>query len=329
MVAAAVSARSSTAGWSVCRCCSRSRWRRRRVDRVDQLLLGGRLEVGPRPPAPTRAGRRRAGRDRADGHRRQPRARLPVPGRVLRRAHGARPRGRRGGDPQRIAEPLGVSVVEAAALIRRIIDDKMASAIRKEVTCAATGHGVHALRLRRRRAHPRRRLHGGSARGDVPVLAGVLRVRLLDHGRRPPLRALPADDAAGAVDGRAGGRSRGVQRDGQGDDGRGAARGRVRGPELGGRDRQPRARHALRRADPLQAGVLTAAVLESEDDARAVYERFEQEFSEAFSPLAVNVPGGVYIDTFVLRVAIPGQKLELPELELTSEEPAPVGSRQA
>ena len=35
---------------------------------------------------------------------------------------------------EQIAEPLGLDVVEAAALIRRIIDDKMASAIRKEVT---------------------------------------------------------------------------------------------------------------------------------------------------------------------------------------------------
>jgi N-methylhydantoinase A/acetophenone carboxylase len=80
--------------------------------------------------------------------------------------------------------------------------------------------------------------------------------------------------------------------------------------------------HSKRASSPL-------LFMESEDDARAVYERFEHEFSEAFSPLAVNVPGGVYIETFVLRVAIPGQKLELPELELTSEEAVPVGSRQA
>ena len=66
--------------------------------------------------------------------------------------------------------------------------------------------------------------------------------------------------------------------------------------------------HSKRASSPL-------LFLESDDDVRAVYERFEQEFSEAFSPLAVNVPGGVYIDTFVLRVAVPGQKLELPELE--------------
>ena len=71
--------------------------------------------------------------------------------------------------------------------------------------------------------------------------------------------------------------------------------------------------HSKRASSPL-------LFVESEDDVRAVYERFEQEFSEAFSPLAVNVPGGVYIDTFVLRVAVPGQKLELPELELTTSE---------
>jgi acetophenone carboxylase len=80
--------------------------------------------------------------------------------------------------------------------------------------------------------------------------------------------------------------------------------------------------HSKRASSPL-------LFLESEDDVRAVYERFEQEFSEAFSPLAVNVPGGVYIDTFVLRVAVPGQKLELPELELTDESAEPIGTRQA
>jgi acetophenone carboxylase len=80
--------------------------------------------------------------------------------------------------------------------------------------------------------------------------------------------------------------------------------------------------HSKRASSPL-------LFLESEEDVRAVYERFEQEFSEAFSPLAVNVPGGVYIDTFVLRVAVPGQKLELPELELTDQPAVPIGTRRA
>jgi N-methylhydantoinase A/acetophenone carboxylase len=60
--------------------------------------------------------------------------------------------------------------------------------------------------------------------------------------------------------------------------------------------------------------------IESSDDVMQVYRRFEQEFSEAFSPLAVNVPGGVYIDTFVLRIAIPGRAVELPELGPAGED---------
>ena len=71
--------------------------------------------------------------------------------------------------------------------------------------------------------------------------------------------------------------------------------------------------------------------IESSDDVTQIYRRFEQEFSEAFSPLAVNVPGGVYIDTFVLRVAIPGRAVELAELEPAGEDASAAlfGSRDA
>ncbi|HVH63370.1 MAG TPA: hydantoinase/oxoprolinase family protein, partial [Candidatus Dormibacteraeota bacterium] len=71
--------------------------------------------------------------------------------------------------------------------------------------------------------------------------------------------------------------------------------------------------------------------IESSDDVMQVYRRFEQEFSEAFSPLAVNVPGGVYIDTFVLRVAIPGRSVELPQFESAGDDAsaALAGSREA
>jgi N-methylhydantoinase A/oxoprolinase/acetone carboxylase beta subunit len=41
------------------------------------------------------------------------------------------------------------------------------------------------------------------------------------------------------------------------------------------------------------------------------------------------VPGGVYIDTFVLRVAVPGQELNLPELPMAEGEAAPADHRQA
>ena len=232
---------------------------------------------------------------------------------------------------ERIAEPLGMEVVEAAALIRRIIDDKMASAIRKEVTLRgyrpseftlfAFGGGGPTHVAGYMGEIPRAVMfpfspvfcaYGSSIMDVVHLYERSQRMMLL-----APLTGAPTvdreafnamvkelmDEARREVE------SEGLNWD---DATVSLELDMLYGGQI----------HSKRASSPL-------LFLESEDDARAVYERFEQEFSEAFSPLAVNVAGGVYIDTFVLRVAIPGQKLELPELELTSEEPVPVGTRQA
>jgi N-methylhydantoinase A/acetophenone carboxylase len=226
---------------------------------------------------------------------------------------------------------LGLSVVEAAALIRRIIDDKMASAIRKEVTLRgyrpseftlfAFGGGGPTHVAGYMGEIPRAVMfpfspvfcaYGSSIMDVVHLYERSQRMMLL-----APLTGAPAVDreAFNAM-------VRELMDE---------ARREVESEGLSWEDATVSLEldmlyggqiHSKRASSPL-------LFLESEDDARAVYKRFEQEFSEAFSPLAVNVPGGVYIDTFVLRVAIPGQKLELPELELTSEEAVPVGSRQA
>jgi N-methylhydantoinase A/oxoprolinase/acetone carboxylase beta subunit len=232
---------------------------------------------------------------------------------------------------ERIAEPSGLSIVEAAALIRRIIDDKMASAIRKEVTLRgyrpseftlfAFGGGGPTHVAGYMGEIPRAVMfpfspvfcaYGSSIMDVVHLYERSQRMMLL-----APLTGAPAVD-------------------------REAFNAMVR--ELMDEARREVESEGLRwedasvslELDMLYGGQIHSKrasspllFLESEDDARAVYKRFEQEFSEAFSPLAVNVPGGVYIDTFVLRVAIPGQKLELPEFELTSEEAVPLGSRRA
>ena len=90
---------------------------------------------------------------------------------------------------EKIAAPMGIEAVEAAALIRRIVEKD------------GLGHpqGGDAARIPSVRFH-RVRFGGGGpthrpvtwARSrvrDVPVLARVLRVRLVDHGRRPSVRA--------------------------------------------------------------------------------------------------------------------------------------------
>ncbi len=71
--------------------------------------------------------------------------------------------------------------------------------------------------------------------------------------------------------------------------------------------------------------------IRSDADAQAVYDAFEREFSETFSPLVVNRPGRVYLDNFILRATVPIEKPDLPELPMTGEDPsaARIGSRRA
>jgi N-methylhydantoinase A/acetophenone carboxylase len=230
-----------------------------------------------------------------------------------------------------IADPLGVPTVEAAALIRRIIDDKMASAIRKEVTLRgyrptdftlfAFGGGgpTHAAgymgEIPRAVMFPFSPVfcaYGSSIMDVVHLYERSHRMMLLapltgqpalDHEAFNSLVRELMDEARRELE------AEGLSWDDA-----------TVSLELdclyGGQI------HSKRASSPM-------LFVSSDDDVRAVYERFEQEFSEAFSPLAVNVGGGVYIDTFVLRVAVPGQQLELPELETAGDEATPVSTRQA
>jgi N-methylhydantoinase A/oxoprolinase/acetone carboxylase beta subunit len=234
---------------------------------------------------------------------------------------------------EHIAEPLGVETVEAAALIRRIIDDKMASAIRKEVTlrgyrpsdftifafggggpthvagysgeipravmfpfspvfCAYGSSIMDVVHLYERSQRMLfLRPFTGAPTSDYEQFNSIVREMMEEARREVESEGLSWDDAMVSLE-----------------------LDMLYGGQI----------HSKRASSPL-------LFIESEDDVRAVYQRFEQEFSEAFSPLAVNVPGGVYIDTFVLRVAIAGQELNLPELEVGGSDAggAQIGTRQA
>ena len=234
---------------------------------------------------------------------------------------------------ERIAEPLGIEVVEAAALIRRIIDDKMASAIRKEVTLRgyrpseftvfAFGGGGPTHMAGYSGEIPRAVMfpfspvfcaYGSSIMDVVHLYERSQRMLLLQ-----PLTGAPTTEyetfnamVRELVD---------------------EARREIESEGLSWEDASVSLELDMLYGGQINSKRASSPLLEihSEEDVRRVYERFEQEFSEAFSPLAVNVPGGVYIDTFVLRVSIPGQDLVLPELELRGEDAAAAqrGSRQA
>jgi N-methylhydantoinase A/oxoprolinase/acetone carboxylase beta subunit len=234
---------------------------------------------------------------------------------------------------QRIARPMGLDTAEAAALIRRVVDEKMASAIRKEVVLrgyrpsdfevfAFGGAGA---------------THVADYMGDIPravvfpfspvfcaygsAIMDV--VHYYERSKRmvlvEPISQRPTDDYdtfnrtvdALVAQARSEMEAEGLPWDQA-----------VVSLEL----------------DMLYGGQILAKRtstpglrISSADDVWAFYRQFEREFSETFSPLAVNLPAGVFIDTFVLRVAVPGQPLVLDKQPLTGADPAAArkGSRRA
>jgi N-methylhydantoinase A/acetophenone carboxylase len=234
---------------------------------------------------------------------------------------------------QRIAEPLGVSVEEAAALIRRIVDQNMASAIKREIHLRGY-HPEDFILFAFGGAGP---THVSGYLGDLakavifpsaPVFCAlgssimdIVHVyetskrmiflesltqkwtedyesfnatvrQLMDQARQDLLaEGLPDDGATFSLE-----------------------LDMLYGGQV----------NVKRMASPV-------LFLESEKDVISVYEDFEKEFSEAFSPLVVNKPGGVYLDNFVLKVTVPTPKPVLPEWALEGEDAkaAITGSRRA
>ena len=62
--------------------------------------------------------------------------------------------------------------------------------------------------------------------------------------------------------------------------------------------------------------------LQSEEDAKAVYEEFEREYSELYSPYSVYPKGGVEIYNFVLQATIPRPVPELPTYPARGKSPS-------
>jgi N-methylhydantoinase A/oxoprolinase/acetone carboxylase beta subunit len=72
-------------------------------------------------------------------------------------------------------------------------------------------------------------------------------------------------------------------------------------------------------------------VLGSTEDVRAICDAFNKEFSEAFSPYVVNPEGGIFIESFILKAIVTTPKVELPKMALAGSDPAAArkGERQA
>jgi N-methylhydantoinase A/oxoprolinase/acetone carboxylase beta subunit len=66
-------------------------------------------------------------------------------------------------------------------------------------------------------------------------------------------------------------------------------------------------------------------LLESENDAKEVYTAFEQEYSKVYSPFAINPEGGVDIENFAIKAIVPHPRVELPTYEEKGKTPPSSG----
>ncbi|GAA4789329.1 hydantoinase/oxoprolinase family protein [Actinomycetospora chlora] len=232
-----------------------------------------------------------------------------------------------------IAEPLGVSVDEAAALIRQVIESTMASAIQREVHLRGyhpedfvlfafggggpthvAGYGADVPTAVIFPQAPVFSALGSSVMDVMHVyeqsrrilfLNGMTQELTTDHeAYNAPIRDMVAQARADLT-------SEGFDPDDA-----------VFTVELD-----------MLYGGQVQVKRVSSPLLEirSQEDAAAVYDAFEKEYSEAFSPHVVNKPGGAYIESIIVKATVPQEKLELPVHELGDADPSPArrGSREA
>ncbi|HIJ61184.1 MAG TPA: hydantoinase/oxoprolinase family protein [Rhodospirillaceae bacterium] len=234
---------------------------------------------------------------------------------------------------EKIAQPLGIEVIEAASLIREIVDENMASAIKREVHMRGY-HPEDFVLFAFGGAGP---THMAGLKGDIPKAvvfpaapvfcamgSSIMDiVHLYEQSRRmvfmePITEKLVIDyeQFNRTVDQMVANAHQELHSEGL------DVEDAVFSLELdmlyGGQV------NLKRMSSPLVR-------ITSQADAMAVYQAFEQEFSDAFSPLVVNKPGGVFLDNFVLKVTVPTWKPPVPVYPLQSPDPgaALLGSRKA
>ena len=234
---------------------------------------------------------------------------------------------------EKIAQPMGIEVVEAAALIRHVVDENMAGAIKREVHMRGYRPEDFVL-FAFGGAGP---THMAGFKADVPkavvfAAAPVFCamgssimdiVHMYEQSRRmifiePQTEKIVVDRAAF-------------------NDTVAQMMDRARLELLSEGLNVDEAIFSLE-LDMLYGGQINLKrassprlKIESDADAMAVYDAFEKEFSEAFSPLVVNKPAGVFLENFVLRVTVPTWKPEMPEFPLQGKDSseAMTGTRKA
>lgn len=228
---------------------------------------------------------------------------------------------------EKIADPLGISVVEAAARIKRIVDANMADVIMRETFLRGynpvdfvlfayggagpthcTGYGGH-LGIQQIVVFPFAPVFcawGSSTIPLVHIYEQSRRVELLAPGTKTPTKDYETFNRI--VEELERHAARDLQ--GEGYDPSGAAFRLELDMKYGGQI------HGHRVASPRLR-------INSAEDVLAIYEAFEAEYAAFFSPVNVFPEGGVEIHNFVLRAELPPPHWDLPTYPVTGPDASP------
>ena len=224
----------------------------------------------------------------------------------------------------KIAKPLGVSVEEGAAIIRKIVNGNMASAIMKEVHLRGyspedfimfVGGGAGAT-------------HAEGFKGDIPKAivfpfspvfcaygSSTMDIMHVYEASKKLTLMTPVDQQ---INEEYEGYNTSVEEL--------LAQARK---DLAGDGMDPNAASYVLELDMLYGGqfhvkrMLSPRLsIHTVEDVRAVCDAFNKEFSESFSPFVVNPEGGIFIESFILKAIVATPKVQLAKMPLERSDPS-------
>ncbi|HXU20470.1 MAG TPA: hydantoinase/oxoprolinase family protein [Verrucomicrobiae bacterium] len=224
----------------------------------------------------------------------------------------------------KVAKPLGISVEEGAALIRKIVNGNMSSAIMKEVHLRGyspedfilfVGGGAGATHAEGFKGDIQKAVlfpfspvfcaYGSSTMDIMHVYEASKKITLMTPGDQQLTHDYAAYNAT--VEALLEQARKDLSADGV--DPKTAAYVLELDMLYGGQF------HVKRALSPRLS-------LHSDEDIRAVCDAFNKEFSEAFSPFVVNPEGGIFIESFILKAIVTTPKVHLPKLPLEGKDPS-------
>ena len=224
----------------------------------------------------------------------------------------------------KIAKPLGISVEEAATIIRKIVNGNMSSAIMKEVHLRGhspedfilfVGGGAGATHAEGFKGDIRKAVlfpfspvfcaFGSSTMDIMHVYELSKKLTLMTPGEQKITNEYAAYNTAveGLLE---------------------QAR-----KDLTGDGIDPAKAAFVLELDMLYGGqfhvkrMLSPHLsIHTTEDVRAVCDAFNKEFSEAFSPFVVNPEGGIFIESFILKAVVTTPKIQMPKMALEGSDPS-------